>query len=98
MMQAPSGLAARAGRTLLSACFSATLAIVGAGAAQGQSGPPGGDRRGPPPEAFEACEGLAEQDACPMVTPEGEAISGTCVTTPKEELVCMPADAPMPAD
>lgn len=90
-------LAARAGRLLLSASFSIATAIAGAGMAQGQSGPPpGGDgaRRGPPPEAFEACEGLAEQDACPMLTPEGESVTGTCVATRDEQLACMPAGGP----
>lgn len=101
MNQASSRRAPWAGQVLLSAGLSLAMAVAGAGMARAQNGPPpgGGARQGPPQEAIEACVGLAEQDPCPMVTPDGESITGTCVTTPKEDLVCMPADAPpMPAD
>ena len=37
----------------------------------------GGGRRGPPPEAYTACEGLSEGGACSVETPHG-TLSGTC--------------------
>ena len=36
------------------------------------------DRRGPPPEAFEACEGKSEGDSAEFEGRDGEAITGTC--------------------
>lgn len=53
--------------------------------------PPRGDRRGPPPEAFEACEDLEDGDVCTVDTPEG-TVEGTCGTGRSEELHCIPSD------
>lgn len=39
-------------------------------------GPKG--RRGPPPEAFTACEGKSAGDAAEFVSPRGDTIAGTC--------------------
>ena len=36
------------------------------------------DRRGPPPEAFEACEGKSEGDSAEFEGRDGEAIPGVC--------------------
>jgi hypothetical protein len=47
-----------------------------------------GHHRGPPPEAFAACEGKAAGDACTM-THEDVSIAGTCVSPPADA----PADA-----
>ncbi len=54
----------------------------------------GGGHRGPPPEAYTACEGLSEGGACSVETPHG-TLSGTCRAPrrgPQEEagLVCAP--------
>ena len=38
-----------------------------------------GGHRGPPPEAFEACEDLEDGDACTVETPHG-TVEGTCGT------------------
>lgn len=35
-------------------------------------------RRGPPPEAFEACRGKAAGATVEMKTPRGDTVSGTC--------------------
>ncbi|MEM7358526.1 MAG: hypothetical protein AAF431_05495 [Pseudomonadota bacterium] len=50
-------------------------------------------RRGPPPEAIEACAGLQAEAACEFITPRGHEISGTCFVPPREgaELACKPA-------
>lgn len=49
------------------------------------------DRRGPPPEAFEACATLSENDSCSVTTPRGE-LNGMCVIAKGQEqgLVCQP--------
>jgi len=60
-----------------------------------QAQPPGGsdrDRRGPPPEAIEACSGASEGETCTVVTPHG-TLDGTCQQVPDaEELACVPND------
>jgi hypothetical protein len=61
-----------------------------------QAQPPGGgsdrDRRGPPPEAFEACSGASEGEACTVETPHG-TLEGTCQQVPDaDELACAPND------
>ena len=35
-------------------------------------------RRGPPPEAFEACKGKAAGTAVEMKTPRGDSVKGVC--------------------
>lgn len=61
-----------------------------------QAQPPGGgsdrDRRGPPPEAFEACSGASQGQACTVDTPHG-TLEGTCEPArDRDELVCVPND------
>ncbi|SNT74028.1 hypothetical protein [Paracoccus seriniphilus] len=53
-----------------------------------------GGRSGPPKEAFTACESRAQNDSCPITTPEGKSIKGTCMATPDKKLACVPKDAP----
>ena len=67
----------------------ATIAIP---AAQAQSGERGG-RRGPPPEALEACTDKVEGDACSFSGPRGD-VEGSCIVPPRgeESLICGPAD------
>lgn len=38
----------------------------------------GSRRHGPPPEAYEACEGKTAGDTAEVVTPNGDTITGTC--------------------
>ena len=35
-------------------------------------------RQGPPPEAYEACEGKSAGDEAELITPRGETVTGTC--------------------
>ena len=54
----------------------------------------GGGRRGPPPEAYTACEGLSEGGACSVETPRG-TMNGTCRvprrgSRQEASLVCAP--------
>ena len=35
-------------------------------------------RQGPPPEAYEACEGKSVGDEAEFVNPRGETVTGTC--------------------
>ena len=37
-----------------------------------------GKRRGPPPQAFEACAELVENDACEVQTRRGDLLNGQC--------------------
>lgn len=57
----------------------------------------GGARRGPPPEALEACAELEEGDAC-QVTFHEHTLEGTCRNTHEDELACMPDQPPPPPD
>ena len=72
------------------------ILILGAGlftssVAISQTGerPDRGERRGPPPEAFEACANLVQGDSCTVETPRGQ-LSGSCEMPRGEELVCVP--------
>jgi hypothetical protein len=56
----------------------------GKGQQQEQRGEP---RRGPPPEAFEACKGKKDGDSTELKTPNGDKRKGSC------RLVFIPTDA-----
>lgn len=56
--------------------LAALLAVPGSVWAFG--GPQGGDRRGPPREAIEACNDKAEGTAVEITTPRGDKIKATC--------------------
>lgn len=82
-------------QTVLVLAASATLGLFTLASAA-----PDGDgerrkRRGPPPEAIEACAELALDDAC-SVTLRGELKEGICFAGPdnKGPLACRPDDAP----
>lgn len=48
------------------------------------------ERRGPPPEAIEACSGASEGQDCVVETPHG-TLEGTCRRMPDgDELACVP--------
>ena len=50
-------------------------------------------RRGPPPEAFEACEGQSEGDTVSITSPEGDSVDATC-TLMRDKLVAVPEGGP----
>ena len=47
-------------------------------------------RRGPPPEAIEACSGQSEGASCSFTGRNDEQLSGTCFTPGDNELACKP--------
>lgn len=52
------------------------------------------ERRGPPPEAVEACQSKSEGDACSFEGRRG-FVSGLCLSPPDAEwLACRPSDRP----
>ena len=57
------------------------LGVLVAGIAFGTDQPPrrGGNRQGPPPEAYTACEGKNEGDQAEFTSPRGDTVTGTCV-------------------
>jgi hypothetical protein len=74
----------------------AAVLAVGAAQAEGDSSATGngerGGRRGPPPEAFDACVALVEGDSCSFASRCDKEVTGTCVKARNDELVCRPAD------
>jgi hypothetical protein len=59
----------------------------------GPEGAKAGEHRAPPEEAFTACDGKQENDAC-SVKRDNEKVAGTCKQGPKDatetRLACMP--------
>lgn len=54
-----------------------------------------GGRRGPPPEAIEACAGKSANDACSFTGRRDDTIEGTCFAPPGiDELACAPEGGP----
>lgn len=72
----------------LVAVFSATSTTAG-------SDKKSGKRRGPPPQAIEACAEQEEGSACAFSGRRGD-VSGTCLVPPRGEhaLVCAPENRP----
>ncbi|MFW2403926.1 MAG: hypothetical protein ACN4GT_04095 [Gammaproteobacteria bacterium] len=73
----------------------AMLALVGATAAYAESNDSGYGqqrqaRRGPPPQALEACEALIEGDACSFTGRNDEVLNGTCFSPREDILACRP--------
>lgn len=55
----------------------------------------GGGRRGPPPEAIEACEGKSANDPCSFTGRRDDTIAGTCFAPPDiDQLACAPVGGP----
>lgn len=79
--------------------FALILGAAGAASvAMAQDAPP--ERRGPPPEALEACAELSAGDACTVDGPRGTA-EGTCEAPPDRsdaELACRPDDMGPPPE
>lgn len=61
--------------------------------ANGPSKSDRGERRGPPPEAYSACEDKSEGEAAEFVSPRGDTITGTCEDV-DGELVLRPDNPP----
>ena len=98
---------ARRGRryrlTLLSAVLFSALA---------QAHGPDGKPPRPPKEAFDACAGMAVNDACSMTMPDGNTLDGACQLAPaskgaatqatsaatEQVLACRPEHMPPPPD
>jgi hypothetical protein len=54
-----------------------------------------GRRHGPPPEAFQACQGVQDGAACTVTFGDGRQLTGTCRTGPQgEPAACMPDRPP----
>lgn len=82
---------------LLSACGTVDGASSHASAtSELDASGPGGRRRGPPPEALEACTSLEAGAACSFTAPDGATINGTCRPGPSESdpLACAPERPP----
>lgn len=71
---------------ILAVGLSGSLAIAEPGGRDGRRG-------GPPQEAFDACVGMVEGDACSFTGDRGDA-EGSCIVPPRgeETLVCAPSD------
>ena len=54
--------------------------------------PEQGKRRGPPPEALNACADAQEGDSCSFTGRQEKELTGTCIVPPRnrEILVCLP--------
>ena len=81
-------------RTSLHAALALILAAsLSIPAANAEPGKRDGRRGGPPQEAFDACVGLVEGDACGFSGDRGDA-EGLCIVPPRgeEALVCAPSD------
>lgn len=54
-----------------------------------------GQRRGPPPEAIDACSSQIEAAVCSFTSPRGD-VTGSCMVSPKgeDQLICMPEGGP----
>jgi len=76
----------------------AILVLLLAGLATTASARPGdgGGRRGPPPEAIEACEGKSANDPCSFTgRRDDDTIEGTCFAPPDiDQLACAPEGGP----
>ncbi|MFK8030602.1 MAG: hypothetical protein AB8G18_10205 [Gammaproteobacteria bacterium] len=55
-----------------------------------------GKRRGPPPEAIEACSGMEEGSICSFSGRRGDEVQGSCIVIPNdsETVACAPEGGP----
>jgi len=70
-----------------------SVAIVIAQANDGGS-PEKDKRRGPPPEAVEACEAQSVGYTCSFMSPQGDVIEGVCEIMPGDIIACLPDNRP----
>lgn len=77
--------------------FHATLLLASVAAfAQPQGGPPpGGEHRGPPPEALAACKTAKAGADCTFTQGE-RSMKGSCWAPEGKPLACRPKDMPPP--
>lgn len=75
------------------AALIALALAAGTADAQPQGQSQDGQRRGPPPQAIDACKSLKTGDACSFTGPHGD-MQGTCFAPPDKALACRPANAP----
>lgn len=70
----------------------ALLTVVGAtvACAEPDDSGYGNQRRGPPPQALEACEALVEGDPCSFTGRNEEQLSGNCFSPREDILACRP--------
>ena len=78
----------------------ALMLCAGSAVAQPKSdnakgGEHGGQRRGPPPEALDACKAMKAGDPCSFTGKRG-AVSGTCLSPSDRPLACRDKNAPPP--
>ena len=76
-------------RNLILATALMTTVYAQSGLAE-RSGDQRGGRRGPPPEAIEACSGQSEGASCSFTGRNDEQLSGTCFTPQESQLACKP--------
>lgn len=76
---------------ILAACLTSTYANA-------EPDQRSGNRRGPPPQAIEACANQSEGAACSFTGRRGE-VEGSCIAPPQDqdELACAPEGGP-PSD
>ena len=72
-----------------------TITLLGTMATHADSDEPGygkqqNARRGPPPQALEACEALVEGDPCSFTGRYDEELNGTCFSPRDDILACRP--------
>ena len=72
------------------------LSLIAMAASTARAQQPPEVRRGPPPEAFSACEGQAEGAAVTVRLPDGKTLPGTCKATASGALAAQPAGGPPP--
>lgn len=65
-------------------------------AALAQGGPRG--QHGPPPEAYDACDGKSEGDTSFFESPRGDTITGTCVQEKDDDRLVLRPDNPPDRD
>ncbi len=82
-------------RALVCALIALALGAGSVAAANDRSGDgERGGRRGPPPEALQACAGGAQGQSCSFTGRRGETVSGTCEIPRGDKLVCFPEGGP----
>ncbi|GEM_PF-6846486 len=91
MLERPAPLLSTFHITLAALWLGLSLIAMAASTAMAQ--PPAEGRRGPPQEAFAACEGQAEGAAVTLTLPGGKTLSAQCLPTESGALAARPAGA-----
>lgn len=72
------------------------LSLIAMAASTAMAQQPLEGRRGPPHEAFAACEGQAEGAAVTLALPDGKTVPATCLPIPSGALAARPEGGPPP--